>query len=315
MDTANLSPVIQPRLWKEEIGILRQVASEVPLGGRLLEIGTADGATTRLLAEATAGKDVKIVTVDPFPSPLAYGLTKGFPIEIIKATSADAAVSWKEKKRDKVDFIFIDGSHQFFDVFSDFNSWIGLVKPGGTVVFHDYDPVSRGGLAHLGVRIVAESIEREGLLGNVRHEAKLFIGKVNEKTTGLSLNACFKTWRNIEQAVDKAIADFGSDHNRALASLRERKPFYDSVTACRILNHYLASAYAELDSQASDPDDFRRKTEILWAMAHGFQDPWDLPKDAEKGFEALDFSRLIERHQVRNRLLSGVLGLFVTWNV
>jgi predicted O-methyltransferase YrrM len=39
---------------------------------------------------------------------------------------------------ESIDFLFIDGDHSYEGCLNDIRSWIGKVRPGGTVAFHDY---------------------------------------------------------------------------------------------------------------------------------------------------------------------------------
>jgi predicted O-methyltransferase YrrM len=39
---------------------------------------------------------------------------------------------------ESIDFLFIDGDHSYAGCLNDIRSWIGKVRSGGTVVFHDY---------------------------------------------------------------------------------------------------------------------------------------------------------------------------------
>jgi ADP-heptose:LPS heptosyltransferase/predicted O-methyltransferase YrrM len=56
----------------------------------------------------------------------------------LKGLSHDILKHWNIKRADfKIDFIFIDGSHQYADVLKDFELAYPLVKTGGLIAFHD----------------------------------------------------------------------------------------------------------------------------------------------------------------------------------
>ena len=56
-------------------------------------------------------------------------------VKIIRKTSAQAA---KGFKANSVDFVFIDGSHDYDSVCVDIEIWLPKVKPGGMIGGHDY---------------------------------------------------------------------------------------------------------------------------------------------------------------------------------
>ena len=49
---------IHPELWKEEQASLLEQIKIVPYGGTIVELGTANGLTTILLAKCTSEKNV-----------------------------------------------------------------------------------------------------------------------------------------------------------------------------------------------------------------------------------------------------------------
>jgi len=55
-------------------------------------------------------------------------------VEFITGDSAEVAFDF----HDKIDFLFIDGDHQYDSVHADILTWIGKVRPGGIIAFHDY---------------------------------------------------------------------------------------------------------------------------------------------------------------------------------
>ena len=54
-------------------------------------------------------------------------------VEVVRATSADAAKSWREK----IDLIFIDGDHSYEGVKADWDAFLPHLNPFGVVAFHD----------------------------------------------------------------------------------------------------------------------------------------------------------------------------------
>lgn len=62
------------------------------------------------------------------------------PIEkIVKPIRNDSLEASKMYSNNSIDFIFIDASHSFLDVYNDINHWIIKLKKGGYIACHDYD--------------------------------------------------------------------------------------------------------------------------------------------------------------------------------
>jgi len=109
----------------------------------MLEIGTANGGTLKFF-EQVAGSGGRIITVDSagrsfesvpvdFSNPLCdIQFIQGFsqaPETIEKVMQAVGD--------EPLDFLFIDGSHEYEVVKADFDNYHGLVRPGGIIGFHD----------------------------------------------------------------------------------------------------------------------------------------------------------------------------------
>jgi hypothetical protein len=63
--------------------------------------------------------------------------------DILKGSSLDAA-KWFDDEM--LDFVFIDGSHDYESVKADIIAWRGKIKPGGWLIMHDYDNPSFPGV-------------------------------------------------------------------------------------------------------------------------------------------------------------------------
>lgn len=179
------------QLWKGEQAVLRQLAAAVPPGGVIVEIGTAEGGTALLMHRAVAHRGVRIYTVDIAPSPKAREHLRDTDVTMIVQPSADCARGWAATVGQPIDMLFIDGSHQLQDVVDDFNLWVPHLRPGGMVVFHDYDPVERGGIVHLAVRIAVDAALASRLLRDPVHRYKLLYGAVERPSdASITLRAC-----------------------------------------------------------------------------------------------------------------------------
>jgi hypothetical protein len=192
-----------PQLWKGEQAELSYLASQVPNGGQIVEIGTAQGGTSLLMSRAVSGNSVSITTVDISPDPVAFKNLENTDVEIIPSASTMAASKWDNTNRPSIDLLFIDGAHDFKHCLEDFNAWAPLLNPGGIVLFHDYDPIERGGVKHLGVQIVVDTIIRLGLIRNIRRRYKMLSGQVSDPTdSSVSIKDCIDTIRQRGNEID-----------------------------------------------------------------------------------------------------------------
>jgi hypothetical protein len=190
------------QLWSEEHEILSGLAAAVPDGGTVVEIGTAEGGTALLMHRAVEGRQVKICTIDVAPCAKAYGYLKGTGVTIVAQPSREYARAWKETKSPPIDLLFIDGGHDLEHFIGDWNSWVPMVRPGGTVAIHDFDPAERGGIAHFAIRVGAESILRRGFLKNSQHRFKLLYGTIdNPGQAFVDAEACHAALAHIGQEI------------------------------------------------------------------------------------------------------------------
>ena len=117
----------------------------------ILEIGTASGGTLFLLTKISTA-DAIIISIDLLEGNFGGGfpkwklpLYKSFAssnqkIFFIRANSHDKKVLMQVKrilKGNKLDFLFIDGDHQYEGVKKDFEMYSPLVKKEGYIGFHD----------------------------------------------------------------------------------------------------------------------------------------------------------------------------------
>ena len=132
----------------------------------IVEIGSWQGKSALLLAKGIKDKSNPVLyCIDPFnadgdlqskelysgaPATLGRSLQEQFIknmknnevddlIKILVGYSFDFAADFPEK----IDFLFIDGNHDYDVVLRDYRNWSPLLKVGGIIAFHDvfYDPV------------------------------------------------------------------------------------------------------------------------------------------------------------------------------
>jgi len=178
MTTAEKTTQGSAQLWIGEQQTLYELSRQVPAEGTIVEIGTAQGGSARIFEEATRGRDIKIYSFDIEPSSEAYANLKDTSVMIVAKASVEGAAAWAGEIGAAIDLLFIDGSHLLRDVFHDFNAWVRWLRPGGRIVFHDYDSRERGGLKHLGVQVVVDAILRSEVLESVLHVDRIVHGVI-----------------------------------------------------------------------------------------------------------------------------------------
>ena len=286
-------------LWREERSIVARIASTVPDDGTIVEIGTFLGGTAEILYKATRGRGVGVYTIDIAPHKVAYENLKDTNVEIIVGPSMQVAQTWTEP----IDLLFIDGSHRFCDTFGDFNSWVGLLKPGGTIIFHDYDPIERGGLVHLGVKICIDGILKNELLKEPKHEYKLLYGTSTFQT--LDIEACVTVFNELGRRLVCLREQDYSTHMPLTVS-------HNDLEMCYIMDSILKTDFEYLYGNSCDRAEFWRLAETL-SMIDEVYGKSSFPNKAYEGNDVLELSKLITREQIKLNMLARTIKTFVDW--
>ena len=122
------------------------------------EIGVERGVFSKAICSRIP--DLKLYCIDPWLYTKGYkehvpqerldgfyDLTKErlepFDATLIKSTSMDAV---KDFEDESLDFVYIDGNHEFDFVMEDLISWSKKVKKGGIVAGHDYYRFRKAGV-------------------------------------------------------------------------------------------------------------------------------------------------------------------------
>lgn len=123
-----------------------------PSGSTFVEIGSWKGKSSAYMAVeiANSNKDIKFYCVDTWQGSQEHkdfdlsGLYETFicnmkPLEEyyfpLKISSVEASKKFKDNS---LDFVFIDGSHEYEDVKQDILTWLPKVKDGGILAGHDF---------------------------------------------------------------------------------------------------------------------------------------------------------------------------------
>lgn len=148
-----LGLVLRPIQIKEEfLGFLKEFKELSPKN--ILEIGTATGGSLLSVCKL-APDNAKIISIDlpggkfgggypEWKTPI-FKMFKKNNQELILLRSDSHLEETKDKiinilEGDKIDFLFIDGDHEYEGVKKDFEMYSPLVRSGGVIAFHDIAP-------------------------------------------------------------------------------------------------------------------------------------------------------------------------------
>jgi len=139
-------------LTESEGIFLYQIAKKVSPQNTIVEIGSWKGKSTICLGKGTQdGNKAKIYAVDPHIGSSEHRKMFGNAdtyqefiqniqnadiaqyIEPIRKTSENASNDFQEP----IEFLFVDGAHEFKFVQLDIKLWFSKVKDGGIIAFHD----------------------------------------------------------------------------------------------------------------------------------------------------------------------------------
>jgi MMP 1-O-methyltransferase len=150
-ETRRLTQNIDGWLHDEEGKLLFNAARQCSGKGVIVEIGSWKGKSTSWLGHGSkAGAKTRIYAVDPhigsqehqvgggvwtfeeFKRNIEASGVNDIVVPIVK-TSEAAAKNFSER----VEFVFIDGAHEYEAVKQDFDLWYPKVVEGGIIAFHD----------------------------------------------------------------------------------------------------------------------------------------------------------------------------------
>jgi predicted O-methyltransferase YrrM len=135
-----------PRLYQDMV-------KRFPSGSTFVEIGAWKGKSSAYMSVeiANSGKQIDFYCIDTFEGSVEhrnnpelsqlYDIFKSNmkPVENyytdMKMTSMKAV---KKFENESIDFVFIDGSHEYEDIKDDITYWLPKVKRGGVLAGHDY---------------------------------------------------------------------------------------------------------------------------------------------------------------------------------
>jgi len=187
-----LTSEIEGCISDAEAELLYKLASDVPDGQAIVEIGRGKGKSTVWLVKgAEVGQRNKVYSIGPHPGSQAHGKTDGqntstqFIANLVKAkdqdtvvylngASGDAARRWK----DKIGLLWINSSQEYEDVKWVLLSWQRYLLPNARVAIHGCD---NSGPA----RVIKEHL---GELGDFTFEQSV------ESIVVITIDKCIHYW-------------------------------------------------------------------------------------------------------------------------
>lgn len=129
--------------------LLYRLGLQQPPGAVLLEIGSYLGASACFLAAAATeiGGEAKVHCIDTWQN---QGMSEGLrntwtafqentrPYSSLIVPHCGLSVDVSKTFTEKIDLLFVDGDHSYEGCRADMLAWLPHLKPGGTVVMHDY---------------------------------------------------------------------------------------------------------------------------------------------------------------------------------
>lgn len=139
--------------WFTYPEVYQEMVQRFPSGSTFVEIGSWKGKSSAFMAVeiANSGKQIDFYCIDTFQGsiehqnnpelPMLYNIFKSNmkPVEgyyrDLRMPSLEAVSKFQNES---IDFVFIDGSHEYQDIKDDINAWLPKVKRGGVLAGHDY---------------------------------------------------------------------------------------------------------------------------------------------------------------------------------
>ena len=138
---------IQTHMSTRELNTLYDLASELPEGAKVLEIGSYLGASSCYLSTALSPKGGHLFCVDTWENQTMPEGERDTFLEFKKNTSEVSTYIHPVRKNSQnlcktdiqlpLDMVFIDGDHSYAGVKNDYEKMIEWIRGGGILAFHD----------------------------------------------------------------------------------------------------------------------------------------------------------------------------------
>ena len=141
--------------WFSYPNLYKSMVEKFPSGSKFVEVGSWKGKSSAYMAVeiANSNKNIDFYCVDTWKGSLEHHgyddleelydifLRNMKPVEKyyfpLKIPSLDAVNKFEDKS---LDFVFLDGSHEYKDIVQDIIAWTPKIKKGGVIAGHDYYP-------------------------------------------------------------------------------------------------------------------------------------------------------------------------------
>lgn len=139
--------------WFTYPQLYQTIVKKFPSGSKFVEIGSWKGKSSAFMAVeiANSGKQIDFYCIDTFEGSVEHQNNPELPhlydifksnmktvedyYQDMKMTSMEAVNKFDDES---IDFVFIDGSHEYKDIKDDIIHWLPKVKKGGVLAGHDY---------------------------------------------------------------------------------------------------------------------------------------------------------------------------------
>jgi len=311
----NLIPYTQ--LWKEEPELLVNRAKAVPEGGMIVEIGTAEGGTARLLYDAANSNNVEIYTIDVALTKKASQILKNTNVKIVTEESSSCAREWGNEIKSQIDFLLIDGDHSFLGVYNDFYSWIPNLASNAVIAFHDYDSPERGGIAHFGVKVFIDTLVENNILKDISHEYRFLFCRLNvDRSSSLSIESFFNTFNNIGKEINKVREKiFKESLGCGIELIKNNKAEVDSLQACYCVEGLVKNHDGLLLEISNNKCETIYWIEMYQMLEHAYVQSF-FPDHIEcipVPSDETEMSNLIAKEYIKVQILKNILKTVVLW--
>ena len=124
----------------EDVDLIREVASQLPAGATVVDVGAGSGTTA--LAIFAERDDLRVVSIEADVNTMNWcrqavenvGASEGWDDRVEDAV--EAAASFPDAH---ASFIILDAAHEEDDVRAELEAWLPKLAPGGYLLVHDYD--------------------------------------------------------------------------------------------------------------------------------------------------------------------------------
>lgn len=130
----------QPYATPDEVQWLQKAASKLPKNGQTVILGAGPGIMAMALKDGNPSLNIYLVDHDTCYWALTHLTSEGKEYaDKVAGVIADSSTAGKNYIGPQLDLLIVDADHTDEGVSRDILAWVGHVKEGGLIFFHDYD--------------------------------------------------------------------------------------------------------------------------------------------------------------------------------